>query len=440
MTPQDDNDIFDDSFEDFEDDGERNFSNRPGGAPGGGNSLLDLWNNNPMVKLAVIAGLVVVAIGSVYAFIGSGDDGPQSPSMVGQAPQDSEAPGGLVSETYGSALEEQNQQKLEQALGNRDVSAIPVPINRGETGLLPGGDQGAVTEDPLAVWQRENAAPEPVVEAPPMEPTIMPAPPPPAQANPEQVSALADAINNQIQNILANRAVKPAQYVAFQMDDLPEEQLRQAQLQAAQDALAQSQADQESAEEILVPAGTILYAQTLNMADSDAEGPIVAQILSGPLVGARAIGRFRTAESEDKLIISFETAVVDGVGNNMNGVAIDPNTTSPGLRTDIDRRYFERILLPAAARFIEGLGNAYAQQETQVFTTGDVIVTEQNKLNTREQLAQGVAEGADKAGEILEEDGERLRPRVMVAAGTPIGIVLVDPIVKPPQDQVYNQP
>lgn len=431
MTPQD-NDIFDDSFEDFEDDGLINQSNKTG--PGGTSSLLDLWNNNPMVKLAVIAGLVVIAIGSVYAFVGGGDKGPQTPSRIGQAPEDREAPGGLVSETYGDALEEQNQQKLEAALGNREVSAIPVPVNRGDPSLNPGGDQGVVTEDPLAVWQRENAAP--VQEAPPVAEAVPPPPPPAPQANPEQVMALSDAINSQIQNILANRAVKPGQYVAFQMDGL---QTAQAQQQQAAIEAAQTAAEEQGGvEEILVPAGTILYAQILNMADSDAEGPIVAQILSGPLVGARAIGRFEEAQSEDKLIITFETAVVDGVGNNMNGVAIDPATTSPGLRTDIDRRYFRRVVLPAAAQFLEGLGNAYAQQETQVFTTGDVIVTEQNKLNTKEQFAAGVAEGAQKAGDILEDEGDKLEPRVIVAAGTPIGIVLVDPIVRPDTDQQYN--
>lgn len=437
MTPQDD-DIFDDSFDDFQDDGERNFSNRPAGGAGG-NSLLDLWNNNPMVKLAVIAGLVVVAIGSVYAFVGSGDKGPDNSSMIGQAPEESEAPGGLVSETYGNALEEQNQQKLEQALGNREVSAIPVPINRGDNGLSAGGEQDGAGEDPLAVWQRENAPAQETYVPPPPEPVLTPPQPQPAQANPDQVSALADAINSQIQNILANRAVKPGQYVAFDTSKLQPDPVMAAQ-QAAMEAAQQAQAEEEQKEEILVPAGTILYAQVLNMADSDARGPIAAQILSGPLVGARAIGQFRESESQDKLIITFETAVVDGVGNNMNGVAIDPNTTSPGLRTDIDRRYFERIILPAAARFVEGLGNAYAQQETQVFTTGDVIVTEQNKLSTKEQFASGVAEGAQKAGDILEEDGDRLRPRIMVAAGTPIGIVLVDPIVKPETNQVYNTP
>ena len=156
------------------------------------------------------------------------------------------------------------------------------------------------------------------------------------------------------------------------------------------------------------------------------------------VVGARVIGDFE--QKNEKIIISFNTAVVKGVGNQMNGVAIDPSTTSPGLATDINHRYFRRVILPAAAAFVEGLGQAYSKQQTQVFTSGDVIVQEQNKLETKEAVAQGVEEGAQKAGEILDREADRLRPLIRVEAGTPIGIILVDPIMKPTDNVAYRPP
>lgn len=446
MSQNDDDDIFDDSFDDLDGGGSSGFT--PGSGTGGGtNSLLDLWNNNPMVKLAIIGGLLVIGIGSVYAYVSS-QDKEKPNSLVNIAPDKKEAPGGDVSENYGDALEEQNQQKLEAALGNKGVSAIPIPVNRDDASLGTQGEGSISAEDPLAIWQRENAQASPIVDIPlPQEP-LPPAPPPPVQASPEQVEDLSRAIANQIQSILANRGVKSAQLRVYDTNDIIDANLIRpsasgsygfpADEKAAQQAQADADADARSknAKEILIPAGTILYAQILNEADSYAPGPVVAQMLSGPLVGSRVIGKFQ--KREKLLLITFNTAVVDGVGNNMNGVAIDPASTSPGLATDVDNHYFERIILPGAARFLEGLGRAYSEQETQVFTSGDVIVTNESKLSTKQELARGVEEAAQEAGDMLEDEADKIKPRIRVEAGTPIGIVLVDPIIKPTQNVVYK--
>lgn len=440
---QNDDDIFDDSFDDLDEGGASYSGGGSGG--GGGNSLLDLWNNNPMVKLAIIGGLLVIGIGSVYAYMASQDkDKPNS--MVNMAPDKKEAPGGDVSENYGDALEEQNQQKLEAALGNRGMSAIPIPVNRDDASLGTQGEGSISAEDPLAIWQRENTQATPVSDVPlPEEPLPVPVAPPPVQASPQQVEDLSRAIANQIQSILSNRGVKTAQLRVYDTDQIIEANLVRpsatgeygfpADKEAAK-AEAAAKSKETNAKEILVPAGTILYGQIMNQADSYAPGPIVAQMLSGPLVGSRVIGKFQ--KKGKLLIITFNTVVVKGVGNNMNGVAIDPSTTSPGLATDVDNHYFERIILPGAARFLEGLGSAYSQQETQVFTSGDVIVTNQNKLNTKQELARGVEEAAREAGDTLKDEADDLKPRIRVEAGTPIGIVLVDPIIKPTQNAVYK--
>ncbi len=438
MSADKDDDIFDDNFEEFEggDDIGGEFGSERASA-GGGKSLLDVWNSNPLIKLAVIVGLVVIGIGSVYAFVGGKDDKAPDSAIRG-VQQDSEAPGGLVSENYGNAIEEQNQQKLEQALGNREVSAIPIPVNRDETGLNLDGSQDLQAEDPLAIWERENRTETPPQQQQlPVEPYIQPAPQP-QQVPQEQVSDMSQAIAQQIQSILQNRTVKPGQYQSLSLPETVAGKTFSSKQALAEARLDQARVDQGAAtfQEVLVPAGTILYGQVLNEANTDAPGPIVAQILSGPFANTRIIGRFQS--QNEKIIITFDKAVVNGVSTSIQAIAIDPATTSPGLATDVDKRWLRRIMLPAAARFVEGLGQAYSQSETQVFTSGDVIVTQQDKLKTKEQIAKGVERGAERAAEILEDDGDRLQPLIRVEAGTPIGIILTEPIIKPQQNLRYN--
>lgn len=445
----DKDDIFDDNFDEFENGDVRGGDDFAEDRASGGKSLLDVWNSNPLVKLAIIAGLVVIGIGSVYALVGSGKE-EAAPSAIRGGVADSEAPGGMVSESYGNAIEEQNQQKLEQALGNRGVSAIPVPVNRDETGLSLDGSQDLQAEDPLAVWERENRTQElqpPAQQQQPVEQFVAPAPTP-VQPPQEQMQDMSAAIAQQIQSILTNRAVKPGQYRMMTSESAFLQQRRAAQGAGGEAGNANVTGNLYTAaplgtgtggtqyQEILIPAGTILYGQIMNEANSDTPGPIIAQILSGPLSGARVIGTFQSIN--DKLIISFDKAVVNGVTTGVQAVAIDPSTTSPGLATDIDRRWMRRIVLPAAARFIEGLGQAYSQSETQVFTSGDVIVTQQDKLQTKQQLAKGVERGAERAAQILENEGDRLQPLIRVEAGTPVGIILTDPIMKPQGNARYK--
>src|SRR6202021_599971 len=109
----------------------------------------------------------------------------------------------------------------------------------------------------------------------------------------------------------------------------------------------------------IVPAGTVSYAQLLTEANSDVPGPILAQIMSGPLAGARAGGEFKTLD--DYLVLHFALVNFKGKDYQIDAIALDPDTTLGGMATDVDQRYFTRVILPAAAGFMQGLGSALAQ-------------------------------------------------------------------------------
>ena len=54
-------------------------------------------------------------------------------------------------------------------------------------------------------------------------------------------------------------------------------------------------------EDILIPAGTIEYAQLVLEANTDAPGPVLADIMSGPLAGSKLLGSFTS--TDDYLIL-----------------------------------------------------------------------------------------------------------------------------------------
>jgi intracellular multiplication protein IcmE len=168
------------------------------------------------------------------------------------------------------------------------------------------------------------------------------------------------------------------------------------------------------------------YAQLLIEANSDVPGPIMAQLASGPLAGAKILGSF--SNSDQYLTLNFDTVVVNGVSYSISAIALNPDTANIGMLTDINHRYMQRIVLPAAAAFIEGFGSAVAQTDsTTVDTSSGTTVSQESDLNTRQELLKGVAQGAGKLSEILD-DQANVEPQLRVRTGTPMGILFLQPV------------
>ena len=149
------------------------------------------------------------------------------------------------------------------------------------------------------------------------------------------------------------------------------------------------------------------------------------------MAGARILGSFKV--ENDYLVLTFGTIVVDGVSYKADVIAIDPSTANVGLATEIDRRFFERVILPAAAAFVEGMGSAIAESgTTTVSVSGDTVVESEEELDTRQEIFKGVEEGAGKISEIMDEQAGEVEPMVKVQAGTAVGILFLQPVTKDP--------
>ncbi len=393
-----------DSFDDFE--------------GGGGNKM-----SSPLVKVGIVVAAVAAIIGAIMLF--GGKEETKTQSVVREARNVTAQPGmDAVSAEMERALQQKNEEVAEQA-SRTGGSAMPVPITPPQQ-VLEVPDMGAgAEEDPLERWRKiqEERQKREAMQARPTAPQTDP--------NAQVVDTLAKSMSQQMQTILDAQTIMEPQTEVVTPSDWLEKKAkeREEKLEKAKAEAAQNQKAADVVLDILQPAGTIEYAQLITEANSDVPGPVLAQIMSGPLVGARVLGSFKV--EEEYLVLTFNTIVIDGVSYSADIIALDPATTNPGLVTDIDQRYFRRVILPAAAAFVEGMGAAIAESgSTSVSVSGDTVVESEEPLDTRQEIFKGVEEASSKISEILDKDGSKVKPMVKVHAGTAIGVLFLQPVTK----------
>ncbi len=185
----------------------------------------------------------------------------------------------------------------------------------------------------------------------------------------------------------------------------------------------------EQIDTILYSAGDISYAQVITQANSDIPGPVLAYLASGSLAGGRMIGQFSV--SDEKLVMTFNTIVKDKKEYAVNAIALDPETTLPGVASGVDRHYFSRVILPGAVEFIQGFASAVVQQGTSVSVEGETVTSSQNDLDTEEELLAGFEEAANEFADIVDQ--ETNRPiTVRVDPGTRIGVLFLEKVENVP--------
>jgi intracellular multiplication protein IcmE len=384
--------------------------------------------DNPMVKIGGVLAVLAVIIGAVVVF-GGGSDGPDNSSLR-PAPQVENAiptDESTVSEVYKEQLQTRNQQAVEEAQ-RTGGSVLPVTANTAK-GKIELEVEEEPEEDPLERWrmlqeQRKKARPEPVVQQQVQQPQTNQ-----VDTRAQAVTAMSDAMSTQMQSILDAQKVPPLKVSQITPVEYIEDMVKEAEEAALKEEEARKQTAEEATEIILLPAGEIEYGQLITEANSDVPGPILAKVASGPLKGSKLLGKFET--KKEHLILSFNQIVIDGISYDVDAVAIDPNSALPGMATEVDHRYFTRVVLPAAAAFIEGVAGAVAQSESTTVTVGDTSTSStQQDLDLTQELASGGEELAREVGQELDNIANQTMPLIRVAAGTPMGILFVEPVIE----------
>jgi len=398
-----------------------------------GVTLGELWRNNVFVKIGVIFGALAILILGIIIFGGSRERAPDS--RVARSSEVTETPGSNeVSEVMRQAIEEENTRRIEQAI-RQSESAVPMPVEPPKGGL-PLQFEEPEEEDPLERWRRmqeERLRQQQLQVEEAQEPPV-----PEEDTRTPAVNALAQAMSQQMESVLANQQIKsptvlPIADLAY-LENLQqrEKDKREAALEEQRQRLATLGLSAGPGNtNILLPAGTIEYAKLVTEANTDVPGPVLAEIATGPLRGGRLLGTF---DSTDNFItLNFNTIVLDGVDYSATAVAIDPDTTLPGMVTDIDKRYFKRVLLPGAAAFVTGFTDAIANSgRTSVTISGDSVTesTSNENLSSDQEVASGLAEAGEEFGDILDDVADDIEPLLRIRAGTPIGVLFTSAVTE----------
>ncbi|PZQ49132.1 MAG: type IV secretion protein DotG [Micavibrio aeruginosavorus] len=392
-------------------------------------SLGDMWRNNPMVKIGVILAAFAIIVGAIILFGGSAEK--KQRSSVAGASDITEAPGSSeVSATMKEAIDTKNLENAENAL-RTSGSAVPIPVEPPK-GVIPVPVEEMSGEDPLERWRRMQEErvrqQEMLAQAKPQTAPVAP----PVDTKTPAVNAMSQAMVTQMQSILQNQKIPEPRFkkitgVTFVEDS---ERKKMEKLAAAQREMQQMQAAamvDEQVENIIIPAGTIEYGQLLIEANTDAPGPVLAQIVSGPLKGSRVLGSFKS--TDQYLTLEFSQLVLDGISYPIQAIAIDPDTTMPGMITEIDHRYFKRVILPAAAAFVSGFADAVSESGTTSVYISDSSVTQSTSdKDSKQEVASGISEAGDELSDIMDEEADRTQPMLRVAAGTPMGVLFTQPV------------
>jgi len=417
-------------------------------------SMKDMWDNNPFLK---IGALVIVAIlaGVIYTTVFSGEEkiDPKDDSIIRTKGGAQGQVGEETSEVYKKALEDSNKQRAEYAQISGG-SALPTPIGRPE-GLIETTDdnnEGTVAIDPLQEWRKTAEArrfeidfteePDETEPVPDVVPIVEPIRP---QTEVLQDPELSNKLMQQMQLVIATRVPKPAELKNVTTEDSAYMEAKKAQRDMEMNSGSEvadgntvvfdgSGGALEGAEEsplteereegkVLIPGGEVVYAQLLTELNSDVPGPALAHVLSGPLKGGRAIGSFSL--EDEYLVITFSRIIKDDITYSVDTIALDPDTTLNGLSSDVDKHYFTRIILPAAAEFISGFGEAVTQTDTQAVASDGSTVSSTQDLDVEQEVAKGAAEAFDKVSEIVDEGSDR-PITVKVYQGTPMGLLFLN--------------
>ena len=180
-----------------------------------------------------------------------------------------------------------------------------------------------------------------------------------------------------------------------------------------------------NSEPIIVPAGTVMRAETVTMLDSDSPSPAVVRLVSGRLSGWTMTGAFESIPNARGMAIGFDTlSSPSGVESAVNAIAIDGSTHGSTVAASFDARLFERYGPMLASSFVSGFADNASRPSVSLAGTASTILGTMERPTFEESLHAGFGETAGK----LTSDIASVvptGPRIALGAGSSIGILFV---------------
>jgi intracellular multiplication protein IcmE len=374
-----------------------------------------------VMLLFIVAAFAVMAI-SYFGGRKQVQEGPSRTVSVPVAGDDGKTP---ASPEYRRLLDEQNRQRAEEALQDPTKSAMPKLVG--------------LTDPQKRHIDPDQESPSNLRTPPAPVTYVQPAMPQPAAA-PQMDQAAYQRASQMFAAIVEGNDPSKRKHSLLFMD---QQQAQQAQTAAnsgnSNSASTSTPAVQRVA---LIRAGTLVYATTDLAVNSDQSGPVVATIQEGPLKGAKAIGD-KTLEN-DAVVLRFTSFTIPGIATTATGTAYavkvdDPDVRkygSTGFADNVDYHIWERYVLPSAAAFVKGLGDAALRSSTSVTVQSGGITTAASPLDAKQQLLTAAGSAGSSLGGDLSRNASR-PVTVQVNPSRDIGIMFTADLFAP---QTGGQP
>ena len=385
----------------------------------------------PRRFIMIGGGAAAVAAAIAYASM-SGGTGPLT-SQVAHLPPVNPLPGGLHSNPQQDKLALQaNQEQADQA-ARSGVSYTP-PIAASQSLPPPPGATPAAPTVPAPLQMVAPARPamaaQPIQYRPdPMTQTVAQTTP----ADPQEQQAYNDAVKR----LLRGWDGRAPQTIVQPPGGGP---TGSAEGQSGSNAGGMQPASLNarlssggSPGRLLMPAGRGVFAHTVLAVSSDSDGPVVLQADSGPLAGDRMIGTFGKATSNgagsaDRLVVRVNTIEHRGQTIGVDAIVTAPETMETTVASSVDEHYMARFALPAAAAFVEGLGQALATTSNTVGVLSPLGGTSYaTQLKLPQQLGVGAGVAAQQLGNTLAQQAPR-GPTVHLDANVSVGVMFLAPV------------
>lgn len=378
--------------------------------------------NAALMKIGLVAAAFVVVIVGISMF-GGGGGTPTPPSQVSTGTTAvAGGTSGVVDPKYEEAVANYNQEKFNQAK-ETGASVIPIGITPNDDSLTTQGTaQAPMTPTERQRQIQEQARREQDIRNAQLIEQQNAAQ---AQARAQAVQSMSQAMSSYLTSAVANRQPSGMSEMSIGYQT--------ASVTGGGDGSGTGGASGGASTAVatpntILPAATIEYGQLMIEANTDAPGPVLAMVVSGKLAGARLLGSFQ--KTDEYLTLNFNQAVTkSGKSIPIQAIALDPDSTLPGMVTEIDRKYFQRYILPAAADFISGVGEAIAEVQVDVNQTDTSTTTSADDPDFDEAVAQGISDAFDGIADAVKDAGRSTQPMLRIAAGTPIGILFTQEVL-----------
>ncbi|MCQ0090341.1 DotG/IcmE/VirB10 family protein [Roseovarius sp. M141] len=387
-----------------------------------------------LLSLRNMALLTIVAVGGAVGYEIWKNPELIGPSRVAGTPNVDDTPAGdqlRDSERYQDNLRQQNEDGAREAQESdtsfiatpdeplRQIDDKPPAIAPNPNRPLPPANEPVETEQPrTVVIDRQQ----------PVQQQGRPMPDQPQPPDYARINQLAQLMATQQQGLIGAWTAQPSAVTVVVEEDLvPSEDSTSAR---TNDGMTR-QSGAPALSEPLIRAGDVVLASSIITNDSDTPGPVVAQIMKGPLKGARLLGGFEANQNNTHLIVQFNTAVLeDGTRIPIAAYAVDARQKSLAVRSDLDRRLFARYAPRVAAAFVSGVGDALSDPGTSLIDLGGVTGVTRPAPTIEQGLSKGLAEvGNDLAGEFVQSAPRG--PLISLRSRQIIGVLFTSNVVLP---------